>query len=348
MLATLLEWVEDFGATTVLARDVDASLTRAERDVLGASGVLRDAPPAKTLPCEEHGDCAREVRANAPRAKLPRVAVCTREPPGCAARDVTHEEIAQRAIDVDALVHILATVSGIEVVRAVRTDARVRPGDPQRLGRMGGDAACELFFVRRPDETALAAFLAARDRAGAATRVLVPTARRVSPAILARGDVVALSDALAVERGVLALRGVARAPHLRLVAGRAAKASATTTMPAIASWDDVAFAMIDNHTVRVRTADAAARRTYHDFGMASDRNRKPKRAWTLFIGFCENNGVFKGKGMGSVDVVTRLVSTLRADLKRVFAIDESPIADYAGSVGWVARFRVEDENPPEE
>jgi hypothetical protein len=337
MLSSLLAWVEDFGPGTVrlsLLRE----LPPAAREALRRAGVLQAAPRAASLPCAEHADCAREVRAAPAGARLPFVALCTREPPECPALDVADDEVAEVRMDLAKLARTLADLAEVQGELHVR---RARPGDLVRLGRLAADAACEVFFVARPEAGALAAFLASRERARAPVRVLVPTSRRLPADLASRGEIVVLDGALTVSGERLVLRGVPPGPRLRAV--RAPEgAPGPTTMPAVARWSDVCFEPVDNHTVMVRVGERAARRGYHDFGMTNEKTREPKKQWHLFQEFLDGRGVFNGRGFGSAKVTKRLVSTLRADLKRVFALDENPIDDYVTKVGWVARFRVGD------
>ena len=184
--------------------------------------------------------------------------------------------------------------------------------------------------------------MAARDGAGAPPRLLVPTARKLSAEVAARGEIVALDDALSLDGDRLVLRGAARAANLRLVP-REAKSPKLGALPPPGCWDDVCFGAMDEHTLRVRIGGKVARLSCVDLGMAMVKSGRPKRAFILLVAFVDGGGVFKGRGMGTTGVVTRLVSTLRADLKRIFALEDEPIAEYA-KVGWVARFRVERED----
>ena len=341
MLASLLAWVEDFGAG-VVRLGLLLELPKAAKTALFEAGVLKGAARATSIPCEEHADCAREVRVQSRSVgtRLPFVAVCTREPPECPALDVGHDEVAQASVDIAALARLLAALSHVQ--GDPRIAARPSPREILRLGRLP-DGACEVFFVARPEAAEVAAFLTARDHAGAPARVLVPTARRLPAALASRGEIVVLDDALVLEGDHLVLRGVAPGPRLRVVGGASAKgAAASTAMPPATRWGDVCFERIDNQTVLVRVGERAVRRTCQDFGMANGRNREPKKAWHLFMELLEGRGTWSGRRFGSAQVTTRLVSTLRADLKKVFGIDENPIDDYARKVGWVTRFRVED------
>jgi hypothetical protein len=273
------------------------------------------------------------------------VAVCTREPPECEALDVAPDDLAQVRVSVAAFVRLLADLARVRGAARRGVAAGAAREDIVRLGRLSGDAACDVFFVARPDAGALAAFLASREKAKAPARVLVPTARRLPAKLASRGEIVVLEEALVMKGARLVLQGVRPATSLgvvRAAAEDAASSDADVSMPRAARWRDVRFGRIDQLTVLVRVGEQTARRTCQDFGMAHDNTREPLKPWLLFMEFLEGHGTYKGRGFGSTDVTKRLVSTLRAALKRAFHIEEKPIDDYVSKVGWAARFRVED------
>jgi hypothetical protein len=87
--------------------------------------------------------------------------------------------------------------------------------------------------------------------------------------------------------------------------------------------------------VSVRARGVHKRLSYVDLGMASEKNREPTRAWELLMAVCEGGGTLRWHGDAAA--VKRQVSTLRAQLKEAFGLEDDPFAPYTKG-GWRSQF----------
>lgn len=217
-------------------------------------------------------------------------------------------------------------------------------------------------------------------------RVLVPTARQLTPALRARHargsrvEVEALDESLVVFRRRLARKGgAAPRPGARPAPTHGARGSreritistggggaatlglrpqadgivkagaehASCPFPGATSWRDVRISILDQGLVRVDAGSRSFRCTPGDLGMAHPRSRRPTLVWEALIELCEHKGIFKTRRFGEAVATKKLVSRLRARLHVLFGIDPSPFYRYRKGTGWAARFSARPDPPGE-
>ncbi|HEX3343633.1 MAG TPA: hypothetical protein VHS09_03630 [Polyangiaceae bacterium] len=198
-------------------------------------------------------------------------------------------------------------------------------------------------------------------------RVLVPTARALSPALRAAHapgalvELEALEETLVLRGGSVARRGgpplpkermrrerARRGPTAEVVAPIPRVATPPPRFPGVGRWEDVRICLVDKNLVRVDVARRSYRCTPHDLGMAHPRSRKATRVWEALVELCEHKGVFKTRRFGGIDATKKLVSRLRARLREVFGLEPSPFYRYRNSHGWRVRFTARPDLPGED
>jgi len=341
---SFFSFLERHGAATVPVTELERAVGDPNvRDLLRREGIVRDAPRAKGWPCGK-GTCERAV-VERRGGKL--VAVCTREPPACEMVEVTAADLAQVTISLDALVLVARRVT-----RADAPEGRVTAAAATFVGTSSDGHGAEVWLATSPWAPAFRAWLAKRERAAVATRVLVPTramlddddlGRRTSTS---RVTIEALADTWTVRGGKIAATRV-----LRVVPGEPAapepRRKAGVRIPHATRWRDYDIHAIDAETILVRAGGEAQRFTHVDLDMAGRKNRKPKKAWALLLLVCEGGGMFRWKNLGSFGNARKIVSELRVLLKKKFGIADDPFEPFSYEDQWRAKFRAWPDPPRE-
>jgi hypothetical protein len=282
--------------------------------------------------------------------------VCTRDPPACIAVDVARADVAQVALSLEPLLAVVRRIA-----RADEPDRRVESQDAVLAGVQRGDSARarDVWLALRPWSPRFRAWLASLDRAPRASLVLVPTDATLDADIAARHgagayvELDALSASWALRNGRIA--GVRRLrvaappvddapPPARTPATRAHAPSAPRP-PRATRWRDVEIFLVDATTVLVRVADRTQRLTHIDLGMASNRNRKPKKTWELLVVLCAGAGTFKWRRFGTFANASKIVSDLRREMSRAFGIKDDPFETFSYTEQWRAKFRAQPSAP---
>ncbi len=356
---SFLLFLERHGIHTFLAATFYAAVPEPERLALRAARIVRDTVPATTLPCGE-SDCARAV-VESRRGRL--TAVCTREPPACVAVDVTRADLDQIALSLDPLLEVVRRIA-----RAEPADRHSRTPDAILAGVQRGDSAKarDVWLALRPWAPRFRTWLASLDRAPRPSLVLVPTDATLDADITARHgagayvELDALSASWALRNGRIAgvrrLRVAAPPPddeddapsHARAprsLSDDAARtrarshASPTPRPPRATRWRDVDIFLVDATTVLVRVGDRTQRLTHTDLGLASNRNRKPKKTWELLVVLCAGAGTFKWRRFGTFANASKIVSDLRREMSRAFGIKDDPFESFSYTEQWRTKFR---------
>lgn len=300
--------------------------------LLCREGVLEPAGRADTYPCPGSGKSCPRVVVPVPRNQTkPFVAVCG-DRRSCVSLPLTDEETQLHALNRRAWVAL--------VRRTYALDGAISYDLPGAFGlwSIGQTRGRDVFLAEKPDGHDLLQFVLAREGMARRARVLVPTATRVDPFVLQRCrmaqhvEIALMDDELAIDSGELVLRSGSEtttpAP-VRVVR------TPVFPLPTGATWRDLRIYRVDGHTVSVRGAGVHKRLSYVDLGMASAKNREPTRAWELLMALCEGHGTLRWRG--DAVAVKRQVSTLRAQLKAAFGIEDDPFAPY-GKGGWRSQF----------
>lgn len=301
--------------------------------LLCREGVLEPAGQAETYPCPGSGGSCPRVVVPVPRNKAtPFLAVCG-DRRGCVSVPLTEEQTHVHALNRRAWVALLRS--------AYALDGPISYDVPGAFGlwSIGQARGRDVLLAEKPDGHDLLEIVLAREGLPRRTRVLVPTATRVDDFLVHRCrpgehvELVILEDELAIEDGALVVVSgatVAADPEPPRVTRPRAFA-----LPPGASWRDLRVYRVDGHTVSVRGAGVHRRLTYIDLGMASEKSREPTKAWELLMALCEGGGTLRWRG--DATAVKRQVSTLRAQLKASFGLDDDPFAPYAKG-GWRSQF----------
>ncbi len=334
--------LEDHGALTMRPSALREHVSPAAEAALRASGVLRHAPRASSLPCDVDATCSREVLDAPDGASAPFVGVCTRDPSECDAIEVSEERLAQIAIAIDPLVLLLRSLFA---VIGAPLSMRAPSDTPLALGEQAFDGERrDVFLALRPTASAIPMFLSLRERAERQTLLLVPTARKIDPEIMTRHapgakvEVARLDDRVVVRSGEL----TALVP-LHAVASIAstarAEAPAIRPLPPYKAWKDLHFSLADGHTLLVRTSGVTVRRSYVDLGMAHKTSRNPTAPWTLLVAVCNGRGQFDWKALGDFGAAKTQVYELQRLLRAAFGIADNPFEKYRTGHAWRPKFR---------
>jgi hypothetical protein len=340
------------GAPFVASKDLAAQVGAEELAALRAAGILRPASPLTVVPCDARGgQCFRNVTREG-------MGVCRDGKRSCPDVKVDPADIAQEEISPSDLVRALRVVYGAEP-RGLPTAGAFLNDRPVSVGWLPGD---------KPErQVVLATTIDAVRNALAHGRpmlVLAPTARIVTPALRAQhgptawSRVEVLAETLVARGQKLARQDVeGPPPSTRTRAPASSRTEAvkgrTKGLPApvvriegAKKWRDVQLYLVDGHTLRVDVARESRRCTYVDFGLAHAKNRRPLKEWQLLVAVCEGGGSFKWRPFGDHTAVQKVVSRLRARLKSIFGLRESPFAQFSFHHGWRPYFRAYPE-PPE-
>jgi hypothetical protein len=347
------------GSPFVSSKQLAAELEDGELAALRGAGILRAASPLTTVPCDVKGkQCFRNVTREG-------IGICKDGKRTCADVKVDPADIAQEEISPSDLVRALRVLYAAEP-RGLTTPGAFANDRPLSVGWQAGDKPERQVVLATSAQASHLALSHARPML-----VLVPTARVLTPALRAQHGpgaftrVEVLAETLVVRGQKLARQDAgdppastrARAP----VSSRGAPASPPAAavkarpkgLPAMVlriqgakKWRDVQLYLVDGHTLRVDVAGEARRCTYVDFGLAHAKNRKPLKEWLVLAAVCEGGGSFQWRPFGDHPAVQKVVSRLRARLKAIFGLRETPFAQFSFHHGWRARFRAYPE-PPE-
>lgn len=301
--------------------------------LLCREGVLEPAGQAETYPCPGSGRSCPRVVVPVPRNKAkPFIAVCG-DRRGCVSVPLTEEQTHVHALNRRAWVALLRS--------AYALDGPISYDVPGAFGlwSIGQARGRDVLLAEKPDGHDLLSIVLARECLPRRTRVLVPTATRVDDFLVARCrpghhvELAILEDELGIANGELVVRSdeaIAVDPEPpRVVRSR------SVALPPSTSWRDLRVYRVDGHTLSVRAPGVHRRLTYIDLGMASEKSREPTKAWELLMALCEGGGTLRWRG--DAVAVKRQVSTLRAQLKESFGLDDDPFAPYAKG-GWRSQF----------
>ena len=355
-LRAFFAWLEKNGGATVPRETLVAALGSGPRaaptlEALLEAGIVREGPPAVTLPCGEGmAGCAREVLTIEPRtpgAGPTFLATCGAFPRECETIGVTAESLRQLSVSVPDLARLMRELFGVTEGGRSRSGSG---GELVLLGEQPRDdgTARDVVLVVRPRPDGFDEWLDGRTRGVRGTLVLLPTARALSVEAASRHgpgahvEVDTLCDVVSVRDGALAL-----APRLRAVrpvvveeaAPAVAPAGAPRRLPKAKRWEDVRITLVDGETVSVEIAGKFQRLTYIDMGLVGRSNRKATKAWALLVACCEGKGTFRWKVFGTFENARQVVTRLRKALRAVFAVDEDPFHDFTYTDQWRTRFR---------
>lgn len=349
-----LELIEQRGDVTLPARTFAARVGDTALAALAAERVIMHANRATSWPCDEIEDgCPRRIVENVGDAARPFVAVCGQRERVCEPVLLTEEECAQRAMSVAAFAQALRRLFRIDMGamgEATPSTAMIALGAQRQ-----GERTRDVVFVRRPSESAVASLLELREGAARPTLVLVPTCDALPASMVTRYrpgshvEIVVLEDALRVRGGAIVVASVAPATESGVLAATAANANAIAdgatqervlVLPTIKEWSELRLYRIASQFISVRTPSGHVRATPIDFGMAHKYTRDPTEQWELLMEFLGAGGRYSGPpGIDSSTGLRKRVQRLQADLKRVFRLEEDPIAKYRPKVGWETKFR---------
>jgi hypothetical protein len=320
-------------------------------DALFTAGVVREGPPAATLPCGEGvAGCAREVRhAGAAKDGAPRfIAVCGARPRECDTIDVEADALREVTVSIADLVKTLQGLMGITDGRRSRGSGG---GEWVLVGEQARDdgAARDVVLMVRPGPHGFDEWLEARSRGARPTLVLLPTARALSADAVQRHgpgshvEVDALADALALKSGALALgprlRAVRAPDDDEIVTAPTPVRGSARSLPKPARWQDVKILLVDGETVTIEVAGKFGRLTFIDMGLAGRGNRKPTKAWSLLTMCCEGQGRFRWKPFGTFENARQVVARLRKSLRATFGLDDDPFHEFSYTDQWRTKFR---------
>jgi hypothetical protein len=340
------------GRPFVRSMELEDKLEPGELGALRADGILRPASELTTWPCDVATSlCFRRVHPAPAGSACAYEGVCKdndgRRAAKCGPRGLTGEELACEELSVPDLGRALRTMFGAKG-RGLTLPAKVWQ-TPELLGWIGPDDR-ELVLVSGFGYTLTTALGISRPRV-----VLVPTAHRVTPAQRkahapgARVELVVLEEDLVAAGGHVVRRGAAAdppkppaPPKARPVEKRPKKAlgvvTRATTIAGATKWTEVRIALIDDETVRIDVGRRVYRCTHIDLGMAHAKNREPTQAWKILVMVCQGRGSWRWQELGGFKVAKQAVSRLRARLRAIFGIEESPFYGYRALDAWRARF----------
>jgi hypothetical protein len=262
-------------------------------------------------------------------------------------------DLAQEEISPSDMVRALRAIYGAEQ-RGLPTAGSFADRRVVNIGWTGTGAE-EREIVLSPTQRTLSLALVGIKR----TLVLVPTARGVTDALRAKHGPRAwvvlevLAEVLGARDGVLVRLDGQAPPSPPPVASSAplprtrpkGLAAASPRIPGAKKWRDVSMYYVDDLTLRVDVGKDTRRVTYVDFGLAHARNRKPRKEWQMLVQVCEGSGGFLWRNFGQHQAAQKVVSRLRARLKEVFGLRETPFGQFSVHHGWRARFRAYPEPP---
>jgi hypothetical protein len=350
MLAFLrhVEGGTPFVSSKQLAAEVDVEALAALR----GAGILRDASSMTTVPCDVKGkQCFRNVTREG-------MGICRDGKRTCADVKVDPADIAQEEISPSDLVRALRVLYAAEP-RGLTTPGAFANDRPISVGWQPGDKPERQVVLATSAQAAQLALAHARPML-----VLVPTARVLTAAVRAQHGpgaftrVEVLAETLVVRGQKLARQDAGDPPASTRTRAPVSSRTAPVKerpkgLPAMVlriagakKWRDVQLYLVDGHTLRVDVAGEARRCTYVDFGLAHAKNRKPLKEWLVLAAVCEGGGSFQWRPFGDHPAVQKVVSRLRARLKAIFGLRETPFAQFSFHHGWRARFRAYPE-PPE-
>jgi hypothetical protein len=354
-LRGLLDLLAARGGGEIRACELDLALASdgpEVRSALRAQGIVRDAAPSTTVPCDGLG-CAREVRelrggtratGGSEGRKHRLFGVCTRTPAECEtieldARDVAQEILSREAF-VAAVEHALrvSPAPGAAISGSTR-DAR----DVTVLGEETADGETrDVLLAWRPDSPVLRAMTAERANRGKSVRVLTPPA--LAEILTVRDGRIAELPRLHVVPPAIAVDSAASivvAPPAPSPPAPARRSPALDGLREITRWNEVTVFDVDEDDLVGVTFDERLRRvSCVDFGLATVDGRRPIDVFLLLKTICRGNGNFETRAFGSRENGKRLVSQLRTAMRRTFGLADDPFVRYSyRDRCWKPKFR---------
>ena len=355
-LEAFLALVEKHGSVVLGSRNLEKKIPLVARAALHAVHVLAGAEAAASWPCDVRG-CAREIRANYTGARKPLVAICCQAPAACMPIELGFDDVSQQSISVAPLVCRACTLLGANVdddaLATLNERHPIGIAPPPVLVATSRKGARDLFWARTPRDTDLAAFCARRERVKRRTLVLVPTGRHVSLELAARYasgervEVLALTDALEIRDGEIALRETRESPAPRVSTSAPSATGRATDLAAllgVTRWEDIRLIPVDDQTLRIEAKGQTLLRSFAELGFVDGRTKdaRPVSGWHLLLLLC-HKGVLRpseyaefGKKWGA----KKGIEEMRKRLCAAFGLAEDPLLTYLSRKGWRPRFRV--------
>lgn len=351
--------------TTIALGEYERLVPAALRAALASAGLVARGAPLRSLRCED-GGCLREI-VDEDDAIGRYLAVCERSPAVCPPEPVDAATLATARLVPGALARTLSSLYALAPAPAADVE-RASAETPVLLGvQSRDDGARDVFWLRRPEATAVRALLLERERGARATTLLVPTTRGLpsdwatrwstshveidvlAEAVVLRGETIALAPRLRVVRA--APEAAANVPLAASVpVANVAPAPITkprgrlAALPTLERWPDLHIYAIDPETVLVRIGRTHVRRTAIDFGEADAGSRAVTVQWKALVAMCAGNGHWRWKSFGNYGAVKTMVYRLRTTMREVFGLRDDPFHPY--SHDWLPRFRCY-ASPPE-